>query len=449
MPKMNRSQFKAGMYLLETLTSGMYNNPLSIYREYIQNAVDSIDLSKSQDKKNSPSISINLDYLNRTIVIRDNGMGIPKELAQDVLSTIGNSNKRGNGLRGFRGIGRLGGIAFSDKAIFRTKAEGEKIESIQEWNCKQLRELLNIEKSPLTFKALFHRTTTFSTRNNLPSKNSYFEVTLSGVTSFRNYVFDIAKVRDYISQVAPVPFGYAGFKYGSSIDDYLNNNLSHHGIYQITLNGRPIYKPYCDVIKTAMKKGGVDHIEGVHFFKIDSGNGKPVAHGWLGTRRDLLGSIRRGESYSGVRIRVGNILLGDAHLLDKCFREDRFNSYLIGEVHVDSPDLIPNSRRDDFIDNETKTLFYNAIEREIGLPISREIRMRSRISSENANSFSALKKEDSIIKAMEYIKTKKENLREIQFDSLIKDKISADVLNEILECCKSCPKLSIILNKIS
>lgn len=39
-----KSSFKAGMYLLETLTAGMYNEPLSIYREYIQNAVDSIDL---------------------------------------------------------------------------------------------------------------------------------------------------------------------------------------------------------------------------------------------------------------------------------------------------------------------------------------------------------------------------------------------------------------------
>ena len=44
-----KTPFKAGMYLLETLTSGMYNEPLTIYREYIQNAVDSIDISTKKD----------------------------------------------------------------------------------------------------------------------------------------------------------------------------------------------------------------------------------------------------------------------------------------------------------------------------------------------------------------------------------------------------------------
>ena len=32
----------AGKFLLEILTKGMYSNPMHIYREYIQNASDSI-----------------------------------------------------------------------------------------------------------------------------------------------------------------------------------------------------------------------------------------------------------------------------------------------------------------------------------------------------------------------------------------------------------------------
>lgn len=31
-----------GKYTLETLTNGMYSNSLDLYREYIQNAVDSM-----------------------------------------------------------------------------------------------------------------------------------------------------------------------------------------------------------------------------------------------------------------------------------------------------------------------------------------------------------------------------------------------------------------------
>ena len=35
-----------GKYTLESLTNGMYSNPLDLYREYIQNAVDSIDSAR-------------------------------------------------------------------------------------------------------------------------------------------------------------------------------------------------------------------------------------------------------------------------------------------------------------------------------------------------------------------------------------------------------------------
>ena len=35
--------FVVGKYTLESLTNGMYSSPMDLYREYIQNAVDSID----------------------------------------------------------------------------------------------------------------------------------------------------------------------------------------------------------------------------------------------------------------------------------------------------------------------------------------------------------------------------------------------------------------------
>ena len=50
-----------GKDILELLSSSMYVNPLSIYREYVQNAVDSIESnSRSQNK-----ININIDYQKR------------------------------------------------------------------------------------------------------------------------------------------------------------------------------------------------------------------------------------------------------------------------------------------------------------------------------------------------------------------------------------------------
>jgi len=372
----NKTNFKAGMYLLETLTAGMYNEPLAIYREYIQNSVDSIDLL-ADSNKDKIKVKIHLDPFEKRIIISDNGGGLPVNIAEEVLCTLGSSNKRNRNLRGFRGIGRLGGIAFSDKATFRTKAHGETIESIQEWDCKKFRKYLSdAKKSKMSLVQLIKNISKFTKTNSKKPEGSYFSVTLDGVTSFRNYIFDLQKVIKYLSQIAPVNFNPKTFSYGNEINDWLSNNLENYGTYNIILNDTPVYKPYQDLIKT--NKKGSDKIIGIEKFKIEI-KGQTVAYGWYGIRDKLLGGITRGEDAFGIRVRAGNILIGDSHLLDGCFREARFNSYIVGEIHVNSAELIPNSRRDDFIDNEFKTLFYNEIEKTVGLPLSKEIRKKSRI----------------------------------------------------------------------
>jgi len=433
------------MYLLETLTAGMYNEPLSIYREYIQNAVDSIDLTSSQKRRSILKVKINLDPINKTIRIHDNGLGIPAENAEQTLSRLGISDKTGTGMRGFRGIGRLGGIAFSDKVIYRTKAKGEKVASIQTWDCLELRKLLSDpKKSSMPLQSVFKRITTFHQENSRRANTSFFEVTLEGVSSFRSYNMDIRKVRDYLSQVAPIPFNPNEFSYSGIISDYLSKYLSQYQKYEIVLNGEPVYKPYRDNVK--ITKSGYDSIDDINFFQINA-KGEPVAYGWYGQRRDLSGAINRGEGFSGIRVRLGDILLGDAQLLNDCFRESRFNGYIIGEIHVDCPELIPNSRRDDFVDNEMKTLFYNEVERNIGLPISKEIRLRSRLPSEARAKLQKTENKKPAIHQVE--SSKKENPTPIisQPEQNPNNLPNHEVLNEIMKNCKGCPKLSEILSK--
>ena len=438
----SESSFKAGMYLLENLTSGMYNDPLSIYREYIQNAVDSIDIGLSEGTINSAIVDITLDPFNKRISIRDNGVGIPAKMAKNILSSIGSSNKHERHLRGFRGIGRLGGIAFSDRATFRTKSYGDKIESVQEWDCLKLRQIINSRQYSLTFKELFDNVTTFSQSNGAQPNHNYFEVILDGVSSFRNHVFDIEKIHNYISQVAPVPFNYESFSNGKIIDQHLSNCLSFHKTYDISLNGNKIYKPYRDVINTSLKNGGgADTIKAINFFEINDRNDQPLGYGWYGLREHLLGAIKKGEKYSGIRVRVGNILIGDSHLLDKCFREERFNSYIIGEIYVDSPQLIPNSRRDDFIDNDVKTHFYNSIEKTVGLPLSKEIRLRSRVMStpKQSNSHPS---ERPIAKITANINDDVKDVKKAEASADFKTLQAINIINEIRTKCNKCDKLS-------
>ncbi|RJX20074.1 MAG: hypothetical protein C4575_07355 [Desulforudis sp.] len=421
-----RSRFKTGMFLLENITSGMYNDPLAILREYIQNSVDSIDLAHQGSMASSAEIKIDLNPFEKRIVIRDNGQGIPSAFAEEVLCSIGSSNKAGHQLRGFRGIGRLGGIAFSDRAVFRTKAEGEAIESVQEWDCISLRKIIGErQKKRFSLSQVLGRITSFSSENKKEKKGSYFEVTLEGVSSFRDYLFDITRVERFLSQAAPVPFDPDLFRFADAVEKHLENNLSHYRRYNLLLNGKPIFKPYKDYVRVT--KGGLDRLVGIQFFDIKEPKGEIIGVGWFGKREELLGSITRGDDCSGIRVRSGNIMIGDNHLLDGCFREARFNSYIPGEIHIESSELIPNSRRDDFVDNKFKSYFYNGVEKEIGLQISKEIRLSSRKQSQ-----------------LRIVTPDSKSKREASVNNA-KDAHAGDVLQKLLIHCKECPKLQSII----
>jgi hypothetical protein len=441
-----KPSFKAGVYLLENLTSGMYTDPFAILREYVQNGVDSIDLTTDKGPADQLEIKIELDPGERQIFIRDNGQGIPAAYAEEVLSSIGSSNKTTPNLRGFRGIGRLGGIAFSDMAVFKTKAAGENVESVQEWDCKSLRKLLAENKNrSMTFDQVFQNITTFSQNRCKRSLESFFEVTLYGISSFRNYIFDITRARRYLSQVAPVPFHPDDFSFAHEVDNYLERNLKHYQKYNIVLNDDRIFKPYKDKVK--ITKGGFDKITEIKFIDLCDANGELTAYGWYGEREELLGSIIKGDDSSGIRVRVGNIMIGDDHLLDSCFREPRFSSYAVGEVHIECNELIPNSRRDDFIDNGTKNVFYNVVEKEIGLPISKEIRLKSRIKSGSRSPIVPSKKEEGGVNKSHLVVSEAKSKREdISGNETRKE--SESIFNEILKTCKGCPKLTKIIGEI-
>jgi antitoxin component of RelBE/YafQ-DinJ toxin-antitoxin module len=123
---------------------------------------------------------------------------------------------------------------------------------------------------------------------------------------------------------------------------------------------------------------------------------------------------------------------------------------MIGEVHINTSQLVPNSRRDDFIDNETKTLFYNALERNIGIPISKAIRLQSRLNSSNEIHNTALKSESATHKQPVIVERNNEPLRAIaNYEPHNKDKFSDEILKEIMKCCSSCPNFSRIINNAS
>ena len=116
----NMAEIEIGKFTLESLTTGMYNDPEIVYREYIQNSVDSFDNAVEQKimVADDCRIEIIVDADRQEISIKDNGTGIKKDLAVKTLLDIGNSSKTHTSNRGFRGIGRLGGLSYCKKLSF-------------------------------------------------------------------------------------------------------------------------------------------------------------------------------------------------------------------------------------------------------------------------------------------------------------------------------------------
>ena len=134
-----------GKDILELLSNAMYVEPLTIYREYLQNSDDSFDeavkcgLFENQEQGR---VDIKIDSINRNVRIIDNGVGLSKKDFEKRMTAFGASKKRDTDARGFRGVGRLAGIAYCRELIFRTKLK-EESEVIQlKWDCKVLKSIL-------------------------------------------------------------------------------------------------------------------------------------------------------------------------------------------------------------------------------------------------------------------------------------------------------------------
>src|SRR5437773_2616258 len=108
-----------GKDILELLSTSMYIDPMSMYREYVQNSADAIDLAQSGGLLHGPGrVDVRMDQSTRTVFIRDNGSGLGRDQFVPQLTALGGSKKRGTGARGFRGVGRLAGLAFCQELIF-------------------------------------------------------------------------------------------------------------------------------------------------------------------------------------------------------------------------------------------------------------------------------------------------------------------------------------------
>ena len=83
------------------------------------------------------------------------------------------------------------------------------------------------------------------------------------------------------------------------------------------------------------------------------------------------------KELAGLRVRKGNILIGDSRTMNVIFKEARFNGWTQGEIFIVTDKLIHNARRDDFEQNDAYYKFIEELSNGIGLEIARTIREAS------------------------------------------------------------------------
>ena len=368
-----KPSFVVGKYTLESLTNGMYASPLDLYREYIQNAVDSIDEAVKMGliEKQDISIEIVIDLDNNIIRIKDNGCGINKENAERLLIDIGNSKKDRCNNRGFRGIGRLAGLGYCDSLNFITTASGDAEKSTISFDAKRLKELLIPNNSDDSIYDVIDAVV--SKKTTIEKKDlHYFEVVLYGIKK-NSPLMNYEMVKEYLVQNAPLPF-HPKFRWGHEVlnkVELAGYKMPEYNIYLVFGSQKEqLFKPYQDTIVSDRIRKYEDNICDINVVKLGDEN-DPLAIMWYAST-NFYGTILDG-AIKGLRIRQGNILIGNGTTCSQLFKEERFNGWVIGEIHSINNNLIANSRRDNFEQNESYIALSDRI-KEIAANIVKELR---------------------------------------------------------------------------
>lgn len=365
---------RVGKDLLELVSSAMYVEPLTAYREYLQNAADSIDEARclgllGDDKVGR--VEISLDQGARVARIRDNGAAIPHAEVVSRLLALGGSSKRGTEARGFRGVGRLAALGYAQYLTFRSRAEGENVMTEVRWDGRRLRTLL-ADAGSGDLAAVVAAVVDVRVVPARDEAARFFEVEIGRIVRQRgDRLLDPTAVEAYLAQIAPIPFS-SQFRHGPAITDALRA-AGPLGEFQVTIDGgEPITRPHRDAIPLGASETKVHDLTLIELPALDGGL---AAIGWF-AHHEYKGAIPAAALVKGVRVRVGNIQVGDHTILEEVFPESRFNSWTVGEVHILDRRIVPNGRRDKFEANAHYANLVNQLS-----PIGRDVARRCRTSS--------------------------------------------------------------------
>lgn len=358
---MEKHQTKIGKNLIEILMYSMYDDAKVVLREYVQNAYDAINEAVEHGILESTKyghVNIILDSKHRSVRINDNGTGIVKKLAAKKLLDIADSFKDGKNTAGHYGIGRLTGLQFCERLIFKTSAKGENEYTQVVFDSNLAREILNDSNDHRNAEEVVDSISSVSSGKESTDAH-YFEIEMENIRADYSQLLDEESVRDYLEEVAPIDYSTT-FKNilikTSEIPPHLKVQRDNLKSIQLSINNLvDIRKRYGVKIE-----GTGDPIITLHYFDVIDDEYGFLAWGWFAITA-FTKAIPVKDRNRGIRLRKKNIQVGTANLLDKYFEESRGNNYFYGEVFAVHDNLRPSSDRTALVATPEAGRFYELI----------------------------------------------------------------------------------------
>lgn len=375
-----------GVHLLETITLGMYSEPLHCVREYIQNAFDSIRAARRKGLLGPEDgrIDVIVDAHSRTLQIRDNGTGLSPEEAVVSLVDIGYSDKADTGdaaaaNAGFRGIGRMAGISYCGRLTFETSDGGRRMGYVT-FDAQGINRLTRPGQPPTDIADAINRNCVADERP-ANSDARFLQVSLEQVTNAS--LLNVDALATYLELTAPVRHDPTMWRFQHKIRSFAESAGHPESLDTISLricstDGavlREVYRPFKDSFVTRDGRKQARR-------RVDVSDVVPLPrdsdyHGWWGW---LAQHPRRGRledvPWAGIRVRMHNIAIGDHSLVQRLWTTPNLALYCFGEVHVVDTNLVPNSQRDDFEPSRVLSRLHEQLREEMRW-ITKDIRDES------------------------------------------------------------------------
>lgn len=389
-----------GSYSLESLTTGMYEDPLHCVREYVQNGFDAIRAARADGVLAATTglvtISVTGSVKRPTLTVDDDGSGIPSAEAVGTLVSVGASRKRSTANAGFRGIGRLAGVAYCTTLRFTTTAQGEAVSTVVEFDCGRMRSFMRPSADWQDIRTVIQSCVSSSEIPSGPDSHGT-KVEMVGLTGLGVEFAEIEKLVPYLRQVCPTDFSDR-FTFAERIRNFATG--VGHPIPTVDVETRykrertQILKAYDDATPTSKPRSPstIADVEMVSSAELGW-------FGWIG-RSNFKGELTDGN-VAGIRFRIKNIQIDGSDLIETLAAElttggteGRLQRYAVGEIYITNQAVVPNARRDGFEDSPA----WRQIRADIKTKMAKRVVTLVRAASTSRPKIKAISNEVAILK---------------------------------------------------